>query len=453
MGGDSNCTHLRVKRFAAGTIGDSPATKGSFGDGALGAGGSYDDSLTCMWVITASDYEDDDEAGGSSSSVVRLVVDGLRLWSHDSLRVFSGDLTALAPRSSSLTGLGSSNTVVDPTIDYSLATSPEMANQDDDSGSGSDARVGVLLAHLTGYDEVWPPLESTTGSMTVVLQTDGVADRSYNERFGDGFQASFDAGVNATFKGRNCTSDADCKQASTTSTTSSGPSGSTCGAGGVCGCLPGYSGADCSHPSCLGTAVSRGSSGEFKSAANALSAQHLYANQADCLFVAEVGARFSFVRFNVTFDLEATFDELLVRAGGDGRVGVTNPWLLTSPRLAAEAGAASEAGRQDADGAVTYVRLSAVKVCRWLCPPPRPAAAEASTQRACASSRTTSEGGPGLSRRFKASPASASLAATTATALRRGMRSAAATARAKKAPARARKAGSASTAPSRLAWM
>jgi len=54
--------HGRVKRFAAGTIGDSPATEGSFGDGALGAGGSYDDSLTCMWVITTSDHEGGDEA-------------------------------------------------------------------------------------------------------------------------------------------------------------------------------------------------------------------------------------------------------------------------------------------------------------------------------------------------------------------------------------------------------
>ena len=89
-----------------------------------------------------------------------------------------------------------------------------------------------------------------------------------------------------------------------------------CGSKGLCSCGDGFTGADCSYSSsCLGTRIFASDSGSFSSSRAALASDSRYSNHVECVFV--VSTARAFVQFNVTFNLEDTFDFLEV-CSGDG---------------------------------------------------------------------------------------------------------------------------------------
>ncbi len=188
-----------------------------------------------------------------------------------------------------------------------------------------DSATGDLVAKLHGFNRTWPPLR-TNGGMTVKFTTDGKTERAFNYPLRDGWNASYDAAASA------------CDAAYC------GAHG-TCGASGLCTCDAGYGGADCSHPSCLGTTTLTNSTGEFRSSPTAPDRDEPYPNGAECHFVADVGASFGYVSFTITYDVEPTFDFVTVKSGdGDGDTwarlsgDTSNTTTITVPTTDGKAG-------------------------------------------------------------------------------------------------------------------
>jgi hypothetical protein len=152
------------------------------------------------------------------------------------------------------------------------------------SGNSSSASP---LAQLHGYDRSLSVFRSP-GAMTIVLTTDANSERSSDARFGDGFSATYNAAA------AGCISDAECF------------GGGSC-VEGVCHCVDGRSGSTCHNEWCTGRTTTVADSGSVRSSLHALSQNELYLNDAYCEFVVRP-SNTTYVRFNVTFDLEAASD-------------------------------------------------------------------------------------------------------------------------------------------------
>lgn len=170
---------------------------------------------------------------------------------------------------------------------------------------------GTLLGQLAGLDRVWPPF-SGVGRLLVTFVTDSNREEAYNLPFPDGIRVSYTASNSGC---DDCSGHGECL------------------ANGLCRCDKGYGGGDCSHEHCLGThkhAVGA-TSGSMSSGVKALSDGHLYPNSARCDFVVEPET--AFVRFDLDYDLEETFDYLRIFSGdeeitrftGNGRQSLTVP--------------------------------------------------------------------------------------------------------------------------------
>jgi taurine transport system substrate-binding protein len=208
-------------------------------------GASYKDNLHCLWAIPAP----------AQGSTVLVNFTSLRVWSGDSVRVYSG------------------------------------------AALNGSRPTGQLLAQLSGIDHRWPALRGTKEAVLVEFTTDENTEQCYNLPEEDGWSLTYsrvDPG---------CVSAADCSHRGTCENL-------------LCNCISGWAGADCSHPSCLGThqAKKGASTGVFMSDAAALMRDHQYPNSADCVFETR-GSQGQHVTFQIQLDLEESFDFLEVRSG------------------------------------------------------------------------------------------------------------------------------------------
>jgi hypothetical protein len=278
---DYNLAPGRVRQLSAGryTIGapfmlpvnDSELTGVVTDKGSLAAsltGGSYRDGLHCLWGIKS-------KPSGVPGTAQYLLLNftTLRVWAGDLVRVYQ---------------------------------TPTLHNE-----TGAYSGAGPLIAQLSGIDHAWPTLRSSH-DVLVEFKTDLNAETCYNFPEGDGWTLVYDRAD------RGCTSNADCNQGQCNS--------------GLCACISGWGGADCSYPSCLGTVSVQSTSGTFKSSVHALESMHLYPNNAECVFVSR-GSIGDVVQFTIDIDLEETFDYLEVRAGQSSAHSVEEPYAKLSGQL------------------------------------------------------------------------------------------------------------------------
>jgi hypothetical protein len=214
-------------------------------------GASYRDRLHCLWGVKAKPV-------GSSGATQFLLLN------FTSLRVWSGDVVRV----------------------YETSTLHKAA--------GGLSGAGQLIAQLSGIDHSWPALRSSR-DVLVEFKTDSNAETCYNLPEGDGWTLAYNRADTG------CASDADCSHHG------------HCSAG-RCDCVSGWGGADCSHPSCLGTISVSSTAGTFRSSVHALKSTHLYPNNAECIFVTR-GSVGDVVELTIELDLEETWDFLEVRAG------------------------------------------------------------------------------------------------------------------------------------------
>eukprot|EP01043_Picozoa_sp_COSAG02_P055287 COSAG02_NODE_6392_length_3602_cov_38.216386_2_plen_730_part_00 len=215
-------------------------------------GASYENNMHCMFRIPPP-------ANLLPVGLVEVIFVSFRVWSGDIVRLYEGDAV-------------------------------------------DDLRpTGKLLAQFQGIDPVIPPIRSA-GPIVVEFVTDKNTEECYNMPQGDGWEISFDRSH------PGCLEDGDCNRGTCIQESIVGHLRS------LCACEPGWAGADCSFPGCLGTVIARTPTGTFRSSAYSLqSADYLYENSAACVF--EVHTEENTVSFSIEMDLESTFDWLEVRAG------------------------------------------------------------------------------------------------------------------------------------------
>ena len=164
--------------------------------------------------------------------------------------------------------------------------------------------TGNLLAQFSGFNKTLPPVR-TTGLLTVLFSTDGASERCYSRPVGDGIVVRYDSDA------VGCSSADDC----------GGLAQGACGFDHLCECFDGYSGSDCSSSVCFGARSVTAPSGSFSSGLHALTEGSSYLNDQDCTFIVSTLAH-AFVRFDVDYDIEQTFDFVAVRSGASDSAAV-----------------------------------------------------------------------------------------------------------------------------------
>jgi hypothetical protein len=165
----------------------------------------------------------------------------------------------------------------------------------DDCNVSSDEKV--LLAQITGL-QLRSPNVRANGCILVNFKTDANQERSYHDlsAIGDGFLAYYQSSSNFCVKSSDC-------------------NGFPCSLEGLCQCDGLHWGADCSFTDyCIGTSYIE----LFFNAVEISSTDRLnptYINDQDCAFVLHVNDGSSFVVFEVSYDIETTFDFLELYQG------------------------------------------------------------------------------------------------------------------------------------------